>query len=156
MGPHGPYSGWNYVGRRGKNRRVTFWPPPPPPPTNLAPPLYSQPIPSSPSVASPHKKPDIDFGDEFENSTLGEFIRYLDGRENRLSITVSSAFGLDHWSYELKNRPVPSIENKQRLKIRLIQLAQASPYKLNQAILNKKLKDLLGVEFDWVVAEEPW
>lgn len=109
-------------------------------------------------VASPTPPPRSGKGafNQFETSVLHDFLNWCDGNTQCLSPLASSALGLDVWTYDLRRKKLPSLQQERMLKQRLLELAHKSPLALHYAIVDHNLVPFLGLGFEWVECNESW
>ena len=93
---------------------------------------------------------------DFELSTVGEFVQWMEGRRDRLSPIARTHLGMERWDYQLANKTIPTQQQFVFLCNRLRELVHLSPLKLWHAIEHGTLVDLLGDGFQWVQAPRQW
>jgi hypothetical protein len=96
------------------------------------------------------------FAPEFDDTPIGDFIAWCDGRRPGISPLTATHLGLDHWDYRLRGADVPNYDQRILLFRRIEHLARTSPLKLWQAVNDHLLKELLGEGFEWVRAPRAW
>lgn len=93
---------------------------------------------------------------DFEKTTVKAFLDWSDGKTDCLPPNVASELGLDLWQYHLCGKPPPTAAQETQLRLRILQLANESPFKLHQAIEQKRLKSILGSGFEWIECPIVW